>query len=243
MKIAICDDDDIFLSKLSNMLSGILNEQTIDYELFSFSDGEGLLAAAESSDFDLIFLDIDMPKIDGMKTAETLRNNIQSKAKLVFISSYYEKVFSTFQYDIASFVPKDKIDEYLVDEVQRILGTVDNKRDIFLFRFLLGNKTADGRLYFDEITYVESVMGDVIVHTKDAQYKLVNYGFEKIKSVFSDKGFADVHRTCVVGIRNISFVKENSVVLDGGVEIPLSRRKKARVKEAFLSYIKEQIKR
>lgn len=69
MQIAVCDDEDIICQEIKKKLLNIRQE----YEITTYNSGYELIDSKK--DFDLIFLDIKMPEIDGMKTAEILRGN------------------------------------------------------------------------------------------------------------------------------------------------------------------------
>ena len=68
MKIAICDDEKIFLSDLEEKIYKILSR--LDHDVFPFTSAEELLAA--KSDFDIIFLDIEMGRQNGLSVCEDL---------------------------------------------------------------------------------------------------------------------------------------------------------------------------
>lgn len=70
-KIVICDDDVIFLELLAEKIKAELDTQEIAGRLKKYSDGRELINRISSED-DLYFLDIDMPKVSGMELAEAV---------------------------------------------------------------------------------------------------------------------------------------------------------------------------
>ena len=244
MIIAICDDDLIFLTHLESSLDALLSSLNSKHQIFSYSSGEDLLNAAKQMSFDIVFLDIDMPGINGKDTAQRLRELSKKQFKLVFISDYYEEVFYTFKYCIESFIPKNKLTEFLESEVKRIVNIVSNQdKDVqtFCFKYSKNNSFYDSCANLDEIVFIESLNGEVILHTIFEEYSLVNYKFEKIKKQFSKYSFVDIHRTCFINIAFISSIEHDSIVLKNGIRLPLSRRKRSNVKDAFFKYIKEKV--
>lgn len=242
MTIAVCDDDKIFLNVISDKISRTLDEKQVSHSISAFSSGRDLLCAIETSCFDIIFLDIDMPDINGKQLAHDLRATAKNRFKLVFVSDYYEEVFSTFQYDIESFIPKNRLDEYLADELRRIASMLQsNERAEFAFKYSDDGKSLTAKVYIDDIMCMESQSGDILMHTADKCYKLLGYRFENIKSQFLPYGFADIHRTCFVSLAHISAVEANRVVLKSGKRLPLSRRKKKTVERALFQYVKDKV--
>lgn len=121
-----------------------------------------------------------MPDFNGKLVAQDLRRLSKNRFKLVFVSDYYDEVFSTFQYDIESFIPKNRLDEFLEEELLRIIDMIkSNERVSFSFKYSLKNRSVNGQVYLDEILYIESMNGEIFLHTQDKQYKLLNYKFEK----------------------------------------------------------------
>ena len=244
MNAAICDDDIIFLKRFKAQLADIFDFYENEYKIYLYRSGEDILKAVENTSFDIIFLDIDMPGINGKDTARKLRKISKNKFKLVFISDYYEEVFSTFQYDIESSIPKNKIDIFLENEVKRIIEIINEQQKenvSFSFKYKQNNCNIDGCVYLEEITYIESLGGEIILHTVSDKYKLTNYKFEKIKKQFCKYDFADIHRSCFVNLAFLASIEQNNVILKSGNILPLSRRKRSDVRQKFFLYVKEKV--
>lgn len=77
MKIAICDDNEDLLKNMHFILQNIFKQYTSYFEIFSFSSGNLLLKSHKESNFDVIFLDIDMPEINGFDVAKTYEWDIR----------------------------------------------------------------------------------------------------------------------------------------------------------------------
>ena len=86
MNIAICDDDKSFRDLLEKHLRNYFNERNISLNFFQFSCGEDLL----NSDilFDLVFLDVEMGKINGIDTGKELKR--RNPHNIIFVITSYE---------------------------------------------------------------------------------------------------------------------------------------------------------
>ncbi|MDN5307523.1 MAG: hypothetical protein PWP16_886 [Eubacteriaceae bacterium] len=92
-KIAICDDDPFFCSQLESMILDDFNDSDIEV----FESGERLCASIENGDFyDLIFLDIEIPGIDGVETGLRIRNDLQNEIMQLFIFRQKRTIISCF---------------------------------------------------------------------------------------------------------------------------------------------------
>ena len=105
--IAVCDDEIRECLHLSKQIQTILEQLNIPHIIKQYNSGRQLLQAQEH--FDIIFLDIMMRDIDGMKTAELFRQNMFDKI-LIFVSSSRQYVFDTFAFEAFEYLLKP-IDE------------------------------------------------------------------------------------------------------------------------------------
>ena len=87
MRIAICDDNREILLFLKPALNTLFGQYTTDFEIFCFISGKALLEAHKRNNFDVIFLDIDMPNVTGFDVAKTIREEF-SKCYIIFITSH-----------------------------------------------------------------------------------------------------------------------------------------------------------
>ena len=98
LSIAVCDDEVIECCNMARKIKDILEEMKIPCIIRQFQSGGKLLQALES--FDIVFLDIIMQGLDGMKTAQIFREKAYDKM-LIFVSSSREYVFEA--YDVEAF--------------------------------------------------------------------------------------------------------------------------------------------
>ncbi|HSH36181.1 LytR/AlgR family response regulator transcription factor [Schnuerera sp.] len=105
--IGICDDDRYFLDYIGYKIEKILEKKNISYKIHRLSNGIELLNAYDEKNkpFDIIFLDIDMPKIDGLEVAEVIRKK-DEETILMFLTSMDNEVYKTFKYDTFRFIRK-----------------------------------------------------------------------------------------------------------------------------------------
>lgn len=73
-RIAICDDESIFAEKLKQLISDYMTEKGLIFEIDTYSSGEALVELGiEVAQYTVVFLDINMEKVDGIMTAERIR--------------------------------------------------------------------------------------------------------------------------------------------------------------------------
>ena len=104
MRIAICDDDPVFLSNIAPMMRACRVEGA-PLSISSFSDGDSLVSAHEAEPFDAIFLDILMPVADGIEIAREIRT-FDRGVRIVFLSSSNEFGPESYTVDASNYLLK-----------------------------------------------------------------------------------------------------------------------------------------
>lgn len=243
LNIAFCDDDKIFLEKVVPMIKREFLKQKVNTDCSIFTKGEDLIKSFKLRKpyFDIVFLDIDMPEKNGKDTAKELRA-MDKKFKLIFITSFENEALNMFQYDVSAFLPKDKLGIYLKDAVCRVVQRIEEdfpKMQLFQIYDSV-ERVAEIKLSLNDIKYIEVLQKRIYVHSTLESYELYHYRFTELVDKYTALGFLDIHRTCIVNPRFVVKIGENSVWLDDGSELLLSRRKRKQVMENFMEDVYEE---
>lgn len=97
IKVAILDDDKTALMISTSAVEAFLKEKNAEYRLFSFSNPLNFLASAKEEKFDLSFLDIDMPEMNGLEVANQL-TEIAKTGQIIFLSQREDLVFECLKF-------------------------------------------------------------------------------------------------------------------------------------------------
>lgn len=232
LSIAVCDDEIIECAGMAEKIRGTLEEMKVPCFLRQFNSGEELLQSEE--DFDIVFLDIMMDGLDGMKTAKRIRKKASCRL-LVFISASREYVFDA--YDVEAFW-------YLVKPVEReklkqVLKKALLKTEAASPDFILVNKGRQKqKIFLRDILYFE-IMGRLIdIHkiggTSD-YYGKIGILEEELR----EKGFFRCHKSYLVHLKYVKGYNRQEAVLDNGEKIPISKRRYEEFCKALLSYMKK----
>ena len=87
IKIAILDDDKTALMISTATVEAFLKEKNAEFKLFSFSNPLNFLASAKEEKFDLSFLDIDMPEMNGLDATRIIKE-VDSRTPVIALSAY-----------------------------------------------------------------------------------------------------------------------------------------------------------
>ena len=105
-KIAICDDESFFTEELRELLSSYMMEKDVVFEIDTYSSGEALIELGiEVVRYNIVFLDINMEKVDGIKTAEMIRK-VSREVFIVFVTAYVDYSLEGYRLDVVRYLLK-----------------------------------------------------------------------------------------------------------------------------------------
>lgn len=232
LSIAVCDDEIIECAGMAEKIRGTLEEMKVPCFLRQFNSGEELLQSEE--DFDIVFLDIMMDGLDGMKTAKRIRKKASCRL-LVFISASREYVFDA--YDVEAFW-------YLVKPVEtaklkQVLKKALLKTEAASPDFILVNKGRQKqKIFLRDILYFE-IMGRLIDIHKTGGISDYYGKISILEEELREKGFFRCHKSYLVHLKYVKGYNRQEAVLDNGEKIPVSKRRYEEFCKALLSYMKK----
>lgn len=232
LSIAVCDDEIIECAGMAEKIRGTLEEMKVPCFLRQFNSGEELLQSEEN--FDIVFLDIMMDGLDGMKTAKRIRKKASCRL-LVFISASREYVFDA--YDVEAFW-------YLVKPVERaklkqVLKKALLKTEAASPDFILVNKGRQKqKIFLRDILYFE-IMGRLIDIHKTGGISDYYGKIGILEEELREKGFFRCHKSYLVHLKYVKGYNRQEAVLDNGEKIPVSKRRYEEFCKALLSYMKK----
>ena len=97
IRIAICDDENVFVSQVENILLELCEEESINIDIDVFYSGNALAKEiAEGIRYDIIYLDIQMANGDGISAANKIRN-VDENVIFIFVSGYDKYMIELFE--------------------------------------------------------------------------------------------------------------------------------------------------
>ncbi|MGX4600043.1 LytR/AlgR family response regulator transcription factor [Faecalimicrobium sp. JNUCC 81] len=234
IKIAICEDEKETQLLIEDYLNNILKNINIEYEIQKYISGEELLEC-NLKDIDILLLDIQMGRINGMDTARKIRE-VDNKIEIIFITSLIDYVQEGYEVRAYRYLLKPIELEELKQHVLTCINETENKNN----HIIIKNKSNTYKIYSDEIKYVEVQKKNMLIHTINKSFD-VRYSLEKIEKDLKQDKFVRCHKSFLVNLSYVENIKSNTIVLECGEEIPVSRYRHKEVKEKFLRFIGDSI--
>lgn len=227
MEVAICDDEQIVCSEIKKLIEEIQP----DWNISIYYSGKSLLENINNEC--LLFLDIEMPEIDGMKVAEQLRNE-NNDIEIIFLTSHEELMPDAFKVKAFRFLSKpiaeDKFREALMGAQEEIIN--NNK-------IAITNHAKQEIISIRDIVYIEAFGDGTYIHMKSKVIEstlTLKYWEEKLIG----QNFYKVHRTYLVSLRYISSIEKNGIRFAGiKDEVPVARRKLIKLREEVIEFTKK----
>jgi DNA-binding LytR/AlgR family response regulator len=215
MQLAICDDEKEIRELLGSKIQKLCPNAIINY----YATGKDLLSANIIPD--ILFLDIQMPEIDGMETARKLRK-INKDTILIFVTAIEEYVFQAFDVGAFHYIVKPFCDEKLktvlqkaVDQYCKTMGSrqkqggVPEKKHI-----MIQSGGTHTKIYLDKIVYAEVFNRKIIIHMTDGEIEYYGKLSELEKLLGED--FFRPHRAYLIHFKFVVKYDASTIYLEQG---------------------------
>ncbi len=230
--IAIVEDEKDFSEQLVEYLKQYEEENGVEFKISVFYDGESILKEYAPV-YDAIFLDIQMPGIDGMKTAEVIREK-DEEVVIMFITSMAQYAIYGYAVGALDFVMKP-INYYTFSmKVGRVLKRVKKKAEAQK-TIVLPLSTGVKRLDTKQIYYVEIQNRMLHYHTDEGEF-IVKGTMQSAEQELEAYSFVKCNHWYIVNLMHVKEVKKNIVIV-GDFELEISRRNRNVFMKALTDYL------
>ena len=238
IRIAMCDDETMFLQTYQKKVSELFQEHNVDCKIDTYTDARRFLEDCEKTSYDLIFLDIDMPEMSGMELAAEIRA-MNSAAALIFVSSHSDFVFESFQFQPFRFLRKEWLAEELPDAVKAYCENYAKSGQTA--RLVLDDKRIVTKKLV-EVVYFFSIRHHIYLVTLEetAELSAREYTLEKLEEQFSRSGFLRIHKSYLLNYRYVYHIGNDTVELTPHrlKKLPLSHRRSAAVRKRYQYFMR-----
>lgn len=220
LRIALCDDEENARDALRIQLEKWMDESE-DEIVYEFSNGRTCVnwLTAHPGEVDLLFLDVEMGKENGLDAAKKIRT-VNRNLLIVFVTGYTDYVFDGYQVNALDYLVKPVSPEKLKEVLLRAKELLTPPADRF---FVLKNADGAYRLPWDDILYFYSDRR--YIHLVTAVKTYTFYG--KLNDIEKQvrNNFVRIHQRYLVNSDNVTFVGGDFVTVDNPAceKLPVSR--------------------
>lgn len=232
IRYLIIDDEPLAINVIKHYLQAFDN-----YELSeSFDNAIDALSYLKNNTVDLIFLDINMPILDGLNFIRSLKE----KPMIIITSAYKEFALDTYELDVLDYLLKpidlprfikalNKVEEKVTEHKSAL--TDQNERP---YLFIKIDKKKMKKIYLDELLVIECLKDYLKIITTDKKY-IIHQTLASFTELLPAEKFLRIHRSFTVSIDKIETLEGNSIEI-GGVRYVIGRTYIKDVKEKILNH-------
>lgn len=229
LRIAVVEDDEECSDLLKEYIDRYCKENGEKARVISFSDGIDI-ASDYTAEYDIIFLDIVMKHMDGLKAAEYIRKK-DKNVIIVFVTGDVSFAAEGYSVDASSFMVKPVSYNIFSRGMSRCIEKLKTGRDRYV---ILATEDGIDRVPVDEIIYIESQNHKMIINTTVKYYCV----YETMKSLVARLPKDQFSRCNNCYLVNLDFVTgvHGEYALVGGEELKISRSRRKGFIEDISSY-------
>ncbi len=229
ISILICDDLPEARANLNGMLRHYEQEHSVELELETAGDGTELLSMWRSGRWDLLFLDIFMPQLDGIEAARRLRR-VDNRCEIVFATTSREHGMEGYELHAMDYLTKPFSQQDVDSAMDWFLQRRAEKRSELLVKNQLGEELIDMR----EIRYIESSGHLCSIHLPD-RVVTVRRSIDELVLELND-AFFRCHKSFLVNLAHAEGLGKNCFRMDDGGSVPISAARLSGSKSALLAW-------
>ena len=231
MRIAVCDDEEKFRAQEKSVIDRICGSMDILVE--TFSDGKKLLEQFEKTPYELVFLDIEMPEMDGITLAKEIRKR-SLDTKIVFLTGHVEYAIEGYEVNALRYLTKPVQEDKLRDVLRFCIEKNTEGKQL-----VLREDGEDIFVKYTDLVYFEAQNQYVMVYTTSGSH-LIRANIGDYENMLSEDGFFRIHRGYLVSLAKVKKMVKGEVILrydKKDVSLPVSRSNIKALKEALYAYV------
>lgn len=234
IKVAFCDDELSVLNELRVLLDQYRVERNQEIDYVTFQSPLDLLAEIErGTRFDILFLDVIMPRETGIDAAKEIRN-YDSNVKIVFLTSSAE--YAVQSYTVGAYFYQLK--PIWMESFFRLMDSaISSCEKEHMDSLILRCKSGITRIELRQLEYCEVIHRTLFIHLANGRVlQSVGSMDDLYKQLMTCGGFIRPHRSYLVNLEYAQSLSYQAVTLSCGAEIPIPRGKYQEIKDAYLEY-------
>lgn len=237
IRIAVCDDFKDTVNQVNGYLPEYQQLRNRKLDIKSFFNAEDLWEYLRKNRCDLIILDIELVKMNGVELGHLIRTELKDNIiKIVYISAKNCYDRQLFDVQPLNFLPKPIDKEKLFKMIDLTIQLSNNNERFFTFE----NKQGAFRIKFSDILYFESFGHYLRISTKSGDYEFKSTMSEVMEQI-SEARFIQVHRSYIINYDNTSHIKYEEITMSNGYVVPVSRDRRKEVRNRISKWEGDKI--
>lgn len=232
IKCIAIDDEPLALEVLEDYANQLTNVEMLQ----TFTDPLAALVFVKNNDVDLVFLDIEMPQINGLKLAELL----PSSCSVAFVTAYDQHAIKSYDLEVVDYLLKPVSLERFLKTINKV---IDRRNPLIPVQDKTDNQVTNSdtifvrsdkkimQLTINNIVYVEGLKDYVTIHMTDSKV-VIRESLKNVLLMLGPYDFVRVHKSFIVAVQSIKALEGNQLHLMGR-EVPVGGSYKVELLKAM----------
>ena len=235
LKIAVVEDQQEVRDELCRFIRQYAAENSLQVEVLPIEDG-AVIAEHYEPGYDIIFMDVEMPGLDGFGAAEKIRA-VDADAVLVFVTNMAQYAIKGYEVDALDYVLKPVSYFAFSQRLERAISRLKRRERKYI---ALPVKGGVRKLDTSEIYYVESQDHDLTFHTRSGSFRS-GLTMRQAEEHLSGAHFFRGNNSYLINLEHVDGVQDGCAIVQGE-QLKLSRPRKNAFLEALSNYMGEVMK-
>lgn len=228
--IAICDDEKDFVAYLTGLLNQYATETGQEIKVTAYYDGMELIEKYDTT-IDLIFLDIQMRLVNGLRTAERIRQ-MDTKVGIIFLTTLTQYGLEGYKYQATNYIIKPIKYARLKEEMKQWLERHRQDDSPFI---VVVNDAGKFKVFLKSLRFIETFNRNLLLHT-DQENIICYKKMKELEAELVQHGFVRCHSGYLVNLFYVKRIEKLDIILTTGERVPISQPKRKEFMERLADY-------
>lgn len=244
-KLAIIEDEQVAMNNILDFLKQYENDKNAEFAYFTYPNAFQFLNEFKAGEYHIVFMDINMPGINGMEAAKEMRESDHDVC-LIFVTDLAQYAIKGYEVEAYDFIVKPINYDHLSLKLNKILPLIEKKcnelsggggqKQIYIPK---GNNSNGLILLPNNVKFIEVAGHNTVVHLTDENIK-INISLNKLEKLLPECFFRCNH-CYIVNMRYVTRITRYECELGTGEKLSVSRPRKKEFREALMKYLGDKI--